>query len=174
MKYRKQKVTSLLKAASKIAVAKPSSEQSIDRAIEITRQAGINIVGNFIFGLPEDNHDTIRETFQMAKEYLFEYGNFYAAMAYPGTELHTQAVKDGVKLPDTWAGYGQYSEDCLPLSTAHLTSAEVLKFRDEAFEEYHRYPAYREMMRKKFGQQSLDYIDEILKIKLRRKILEPA
>ena len=40
------------------------------------------------------------------------------------------------------------------------------------FMEYHTYWPYREMVVKRFGQQALDYIDQILKIKLPRKLLE--
>ncbi len=156
------------------AVDKGSSQAVIDRAIEMTRQADINIVGNFIFGLPEDTHETMQKTFDMAKQYLFEYANFYAAMAYPGTELHEQAKKDGIQLPKTWKGYGQYSEEALPMSTKYLTSAEVLRFRDNAFVEYTSDPAYLALVRKKFGEPAVDFINGLLKIKLRRKLLEPA
>lgn len=156
------------------AVDKGSSQAAIDRAIELTRQAGINIVGNFIFGLPEDTQETMQKTYDMAKTYLFEYANFYAAMAYPGTELHEQAKKEGIKLPDTWKGYGQYSEDALPMSTKYLTPAEVLRFRDRAFIEYTSDPAYLGLVRKKFGDPAVDFIQNLLKIKLRRKLLEPA
>jgi radical SAM superfamily enzyme YgiQ (UPF0313 family) len=156
------------------AVDKGSSQAVIDRAIEMTRQAGINIVGNFIFGLPEDSHETMQKTFDMAKQYLFEYANFYAAMAYPGTELHEQAKKEGILLPKTWKGYGQYSEEALPMSTKYLTSAEVLRFRDNAFVEYTSDPAYLALVRQKFGDPAVDFINGLLKIKLRRKLLEPA
>jgi len=156
------------------AVDKGSSQAVIDRAIEMTRQADINIVGNFIFGLPEDSHETMQKTFDMAKQYLFEYANFYAAMAYPGTELHEQAKKDGIQLPKTWKGYGQYSEEALPMSTKYLTSAEVLRFRDNAFVEYTSDPAYLALVRKRFGEPAVDFINGLLKIKLRRKLLEPA
>jgi len=156
------------------AVDKGSSQATIDRAIEMTRQADIHIVGNFIFGLPEDTHETMQKTFDMAKTYLFEYANFYAAMAYPGTELHEQAKKEGVELPKTWKGYGQYSEEALPMSTKHLTSADVLRYRDNAFVEYTSSPAYLALVRKKFGEPAVDFLNGLLKIKLRRKLLEPA
>jgi len=154
------------------AVDKGSSAAVIDRAIEMTRQAGIHIVGNFIFGLPEDDAASMRQTLDMAKGYNFEYANFYAAMAYPGTELHEFAKREGIRLPETWGGYGQYSEDALPMSTRHLTPAEVLRFRDEAFVEYNTNPRYLEMMRRDFGQPVVDFIGELLKVKLRRKLLE--
>jgi anaerobic magnesium-protoporphyrin IX monomethyl ester cyclase len=156
------------------AVDKGSSQAVIDRAIEMTKQADINIVGNFIFGLPEDTHETMQKTFDMAKTYLFEYANFYAAMAYPGTELHEQAKKEGIRLPTSWKGYGQYSEEALPMSTKYLTPAEVLRFRDNAFVEWTSAPAYLALVRKKFGEPAVDFIHGLLKIKLRRKLLEPA
>jgi radical SAM superfamily enzyme YgiQ (UPF0313 family) len=156
------------------AVEKASSEESIDRAIERTQQAGIHIVGNFIFGLPEDDLGTLRETLDMAKKYNFEYANFYAAMAYPGTELHRRAVEQGMKLPDTWSGYGHYSEDALPMSTRFLTPAQVLRFRDEAFVEYNDRPEYLDMIERKFGRETVDCIRELLTIKLRRKLYPVA
>ncbi len=156
------------------AVDKGSSQAVIDRAIEMTRQADINIVGNFIFGLPEDTHETMKKTFEMAKTYMFEYANFYAAMAYPGTELHEQAKKEGIRLPTSWKGYGQYSEEALPMSTKYLTPAEVLRFRDNAFVEWTSNPAYLALVRKKFGEPAVDFIQGLLKIKLRRKLLESA
>ncbi|HLY74274.1 MAG TPA: radical SAM protein [Planctomycetota bacterium] len=156
------------------AVDKGSSQASIDRAIELTRQAGIHIVGNFIFGLPEDTHDTMRKTFEMAKKYLFEYANFYSAMAYPGTELHEQAKKEGILLPTSWKGYGQYSEEALPMSTKHLSPAEVLAFRDRAFVEYTSDPAYLDLVRRRFGEPAVDFLRGLLKIKLRRRLLETA
>jgi len=156
------------------AVDKGSSQASIDRAIEMTRAADINIVGNFIFGLPEDTQETMQKTFDMAKKYLFEYANFYSAMAYPGTELHEQAKKEGMKLPTTWKGYGQYSEDALPMSTRHLSSAQVLGFRDRAFIDYTSDPRYLDLVRRRFGEAAVNFLKGLLQIQLRRRLLESA
>jgi len=154
------------------AVEKASSVESIDGAIERARTAGINIGANFIFGLPEDDLASMQATLDMAKDYNFEFANFYAAMAYPGTELQEQAEKAGQKLPSTWGGYGQYSEDALPLSTQHLSSEDVLRFRDRAFIEYNSGPRYRELIRRKFGSAAEDFLDKLMEIRLRRKLLE--
>lgn len=154
------------------AVEKPSSAESIDLAIERTREAGIHIGANFIFGLPEDDLGSMRATLDMAKDYNFEFANFYAAMAYPGTELHEYAKKEGIRLPSTWGGFGQYSEDALPMSTRHLSPNEVLRFRDEAFVEYNTSPRYRELLGRKFGPPAGEFLDRLLEIKLRRKLLE--
>jgi radical SAM superfamily enzyme YgiQ (UPF0313 family) len=155
-------------------VSKSSNQSVIDRAIDMTREAGIHIVGNFIFGLPEDTHETMRQSLDMAKAYNFEYANFYSAMAYPGTALHEQALREGIPLPESWSGYGQYSEDALPLRTRHLSAAEVLRFRDDAFVEYNSSPRYQQLVERKFGSDAVAWLRELVKVRLPRKLLDGA
>ncbi len=150
-------------------VAKKFNQDKIKKAVEMARAAGIYVLGNFIFGLPDDDFETMGETLKMAMEFNFEYANFYVAMAYPGSKLYEDAVARGLKLPDTWQGYSQFSEDCLPLPTKYLTAAEVLSFRDEAFIKYHLNTRYLEMMENTFGKETADHIRDMCKIKLRRK-----
>ena len=158
-------------ASSKVrgGVAKKTEEEMTRKAIEMTRDAGIYILANFIFGLPDDDLETMQATLDMAREYNFEYVNFYMAMAYPGSQLYRDAIKNDVRLPDTWHGYGQFSEDALPLPTRYLSPAEVIRFRDNAFRDYFSSPRYLEMIRRKFGQEVVDHIGDMLKNKIRRK-----
>ena len=153
------------------AVSKRIAQEKIQRAVDMTRAAGIHIIGNFIFGLPEDDFETMQETLNMAKEFNFEYVNFYTAMAYPGSQLYEDAVKQGIKLPETWHGYSQYSEDTLPLPTKYLSAADVLRFRDNAFKEYYRNHKYIEKIREKFGPKVVEHIEEMLKHEIRRKFV---
>jgi len=147
-------------------------QNDIRKALEMTRAAGIYIGGNFIFGLPDDDLETMQETLDMAKELNCEYTNFYVAMAYPGSQLYEEAVRNNIKLPDTWLGYAQFSEETYPLPTKYLSSADVLRFRDRAFEEFYSSPRYLEMVREKFGEDTVAHIKEMLKRKLHRKLLE--
>ena len=101
-------------------------------------------------------------------------GNFYSAMAYPGSPLHGQAKKAGWKLPECYAGYSQHSYECQPLPTNHLSANQVLAFRDEAWMKYHTNPAFLNLLKEKFGQVAVDETLKSTKIKLKRKILEEA
>ncbi len=155
-------------------VAKKFEQDTITRAVEMTRAAGIYIIGNFIFGLPDDNLETMRETLDMAKEFNFEYANFYMAMAYPGSQLYEDAIKRRIKLPEAWHGYSQYAEEALPLPTKYLSVGDVLRFRDNAFKEYFSNPKYLEMVREKFGSKVVEYIKDMLKHEISRKFIEPG
>jgi len=146
-------------------------QDKIKKAIEMTKAAGIYIIGNFIFGLPDDDLETMQETLNMAKEFNFEYVNFYTTMAYPGSQLYEDALQKGIKLPEKWSGYSQYSRDTLPLPTKHLLSAEVLRFRDNAFKEYYKNPKYIKMIKEKFGPKVVEHINEMLKHEIYRKFV---
>jgi len=144
----------------------------IKKAIEMTRAAGIYVNAAFIFGLPDDDLDTMRQTLDLAKGLNCDWVNFYVAMAYPGSQLYEDAVQQNIKLPETWLGYGQYNEETFPLPTKYLSRADVIRFRDRAFEEFYSSPKYIEMITQKFGQDTAEHIKEMLKHKLRRKLLE--
>ncbi len=150
-------------------VLKGTDLSIIEEAINMTREAGIYIVGNFIFGLPGDNIQTMQETLDMAIKFDFEYANFYSLMAYPGTKLYEEAIKSGKRLPSKWYGYGQFTDETLPLSTKFLSGADVLKFRDKAFHKYYSYPKYIESIAEKFGPEVVSLNQEILRHKIYRK-----
>lgn len=138
------------------------------RAIQDT---GINVIGNYIFGLPDDTMESMNATLDLAKGLNCEFANFYAAMAYPGSKLYKDAVVNGARLPQRWSGYSQHSYDCLPMATATLSSEEVLQFRDEAFREYFSREEYLRMLSKKFGNGAIRQVEAMLKVPLRREIL---
>lgn len=141
--------------------------------LEIVRkiqQADIYVIGNYIFGLPDDTHQSMQETLDLAIEANCEFANFYSAMAYPGSSLYRMAVEKGWELPESWIGYSQHSFECKPLRTETLSAAEVLKFRDEAFMKYFSNPKYLDMVQKKFGDGVEQHIREMTKIRLKRAL----
>jgi radical SAM superfamily enzyme YgiQ (UPF0313 family) len=132
------------------------------------RNAGINIIGNYIFGLPEDTAETMQRTLDLALDLKCEFANFYSAMAYPGSPLYEQALRLGWPLPDAWSGYSQHSVDTLPLPTRHVSAGEVLKFRDHAFNVYFTYEPYLALVRNRFGDDTVAHIREMTAHRLRR------
>ena len=143
--------------------------------IDVVREiqgAGINVIGNFIFGLPDDDEATMRQTLDLATQLNCEFANFYCAMAYPGSRLYMMAVEKGWDLPRTWSGFSQHSYDCLPLHTEKLSAAQVLRFRDNAFDRYFTNQRYLDMVTEKFGADTRSHIERMTGHKLRRQILD--
>ena len=147
-------------------------ENDILKVVRHIQDNGIRVIGNYIFGLPDDNHDTMRQTLDLAKELNCEFGNFYSAMAYPGSRLYEIAVKEKWELPGEWHGFSQHSYETLPLPTKHISAAEVLRFRDDAFHEYFGNPEYLAMVERTFGKKVCDHVKAMSQKRLKRRILE--
>jgi radical SAM superfamily enzyme YgiQ (UPF0313 family) len=146
--------------------------EDIVTVVRDIQKAGINVIGNYIFGLPDDTAETMRETLELAKEVNCEFANFYSAMAYPGSQLYDLAVAQGWELPESWSGFSQHSYDCQPLPTEFVSAAEVLKFRDDGFHEYFANPRYLDMVTQRFGWDTRRHIEEMAVHRLRRRLLE--
>jgi anaerobic magnesium-protoporphyrin IX monomethyl ester cyclase len=144
-------------------------QDDIFRIVEQVRSEGINIIGNYIFGLPEDDLNTMQETLDMALELNCEFANFYSAMAYPGSELYQIALAEGWALPEYWSGYSQHATDTLPLPTRYLSASEVLRFRDNAFQTYFTHQTYLDMIERRFGPETVAHIGEMTSFKLERQ-----
>jgi hypothetical protein len=81
------------------------------------------------------------------------------------------ALKEGWQLPESWSGYSQHSVDTLPLRTKYLSAAEVLRFRDQAFQIYFNSPRYLDMITQKFGPETTAHIREMASHSLERQLL---
>lgn len=141
----------------------------VDAVVGMTYDAGLYVCANFIFGLPDDDHESMRQTLDLALAINAEWANFYSAMAFPGSELYQQAIKEDWPLPETWQGYSQYAYETLPLPTKYLSGADVLRFRDHAFQVYFNSPQYLDMITGKFGPETAQHIQEMASYKLVRK-----
>lgn len=117
-------------------------------AREMTRDANISIIGNFMFGLPGDDRE---RTFHMAMTLQCEYVNFYVALPYPGSQWY-ESLKDK---PTDWSSYSQFAKNM-------CADPKVVKFRDRAFRQYFTNPDYQVMIKEKFGQQAVEHIRSML------------
>ena len=147
-------------------------EVNIREICKTIKNADINIISNYIFGFPEDDMETMRQTLDLALELNTEMANMYPCMALPGSPMFHEAKENNWKLPDSYEGYAFLSYDSQPLPTKHLSSKEVLKFRDEAWQEYFKSPKYLDLVEKRFGIQQRKNVEEMASIQLKRKILE--
>ena len=151
---------------------KAFSQDDIITIVREIQTAGIFVIGNFIFGLPDDDLDTMKQTLDLSLELNCEFVNFYSAMAYPGSPLYTQAVLKDLPLPENWSGFSQHSYDCTPLPTDHITAAEVLEFRDQAFQTYFSNTRYLDMVTQVFGRDTRNHVEDMAQHRLKRKLLE--
>ncbi len=144
----------------------------IKRVVDQVQNSGIEVMANYIFGLPGDTLESMRKTLDFSKELCTAGWNAYGAMALPGSQLYKDALNNNLELPKSYEGYSFHSYETLPLGNKNLSPAEVLKFRDMACLEYHSNPDFLRKINDKFGKKAVENIKEMLEIKLKRKIYE--
>lgn len=142
----------------------------VEDVINQVHKADIEVMANYIYGLPGDNKESINKTFELSKNLNTLGWNTYAAMALPGSQLYKEAIKNNIKLPDNYEGYSFHSFNTQPLPTENLSASEILKIRDENFIKYHNHAPFLKKIKLKFGENAVKNIKEMTKVNLKRKI----
>lgn len=150
------------------------NNSDIERIVKKVRDLGFYVGANYIFGLPDDDMNSMEQTLDLALRINSEWANFYSAMAYPGSQLYLLAKKKKWKLPDDnngpgWIGYSQHSYETLPLPTEKIKGSKVLDFRDKAFNVYFNSNNYLSMIKKTFGSNTVKHLEKMTKHKIDRK-----
>ncbi|MBF0162335.1 MAG: radical SAM protein [Magnetococcales bacterium] len=151
---------------------KSMGNSEITQAVQRIQKAGIHVLGNYMFGLPDDTPARMQDTLDLATELNCEFANFYSAMAYPGSQLYQTALQEKRALPKEWSHFSQHAYATMPLANQHCTSAEILAFRDKAWHSYFTNPRYLEMVLGKFGPQVVTEIQQMTRLQLPRQLLE--
>jgi radical SAM superfamily enzyme YgiQ (UPF0313 family) len=146
-------------------------EVNIRQVVQSVRDHDIYVGANYIYGLPDDTFETMQQTLDLALELNTEFANMYPCQALPGSPLYYTAKANGWSLPQNVLGYAFLSYESQPLPTKHLTAAEVLRFRDQAWHKYFSHEPYLALVEKKFGLQERRNVEEMARIRLKRKLL---
>jgi len=143
----------------------------IQDIVKKVHDADIEIIANYLFGLPGDTFESMQKTLDLGLELSTIAWNAYAVMALPGSGLYKEAIEKDFELPDDYTGYSFYSYNTKPLPTEKLLPSEILKFRDQAFTKYHTHKPFLEKIQKKYGKTAVKNIKDMAYIQLKRKIL---
>ena len=130
---------------------KDYSKEQIRRAFQLCRQEGIRTVGTFILGLPEETHETIRETFSFIREIRPDFCSFNVAVPRQGTELRQEAMEFGLASADALAMDQSGTKVSMP--TLGLTQEEVNRYLQEAISMFYLRPSY--LMKRLVGIRSI-------------------
>lgn len=84
--------------------------ERIERAVRLTKAAGIKVVGYFMFGNPGESRSTIEETMQFVADLKLDHAQFTICSPLPGSELFNQYKPEEFDNPVDWSRY-QYLGD---------------------------------------------------------------
>jgi len=104
--------------------------EQIISAVDHCEKIGIETVGTFILGLPEEDHETMAATLRLLKTIKLDYASFNVAVPRMGTPLRDEAIALGMVDKDL-AVMDQSGSD-IAMPSRGLTRAEILGYRRKA------------------------------------------
>jgi anaerobic magnesium-protoporphyrin IX monomethyl ester cyclase len=115
-------------------------------AIRLCDEVGIKSQAFFLFGIPGETQESIRQTIEFAKELGASTTQFAVAIPQPGSPLYEQCVQNNWLLYDDWEDFASCSA---LIETPQLSRQEVEQARVRAYREYYFRPRFilREALR---------------------------
>lgn len=113
--------------------------EQIKNAVKWTKEAGIEIRGSFMLGLPGETPELGRKTIQFAIDLDVDYAQFSVTTPFPGTKLYEDSSKFGTLLQD----FDRYTE-WTPVFIPHgyKNENELKEIHRKAYRRFYLRPSY--------------------------------
>jgi len=79
--------------------------ERVPEVFRATRDAGIEVHGTFMVGLPGETRETVRETIELACSLPMDTVQFSIATPFPGTEFFAECERNGWLVTRDWSHY---------------------------------------------------------------------
>lgn len=94
----------------KKVIKKSQTVDMVREAFKNAKAAGLQTMGFFIFGMPEENEETMNATIELALELDPDLANFMIAAPFPGTRLYDLLEKYGNIFSHDWHDYAIHEQ----------------------------------------------------------------
>ncbi len=104
----------------------------IYKSIEMTKEAGIAIEGNFMIGYPTETKETIEETIELARNLECELTTFSIVTPFPGTQLYDYCKEKNMLKAENWEDYDYFSPGESVIRLKNITDREFAELYRKA------------------------------------------
>ena len=119
-------------------LAKGINKDQVRKAIRIAKDIGLETWGFFIFGLPGDTEESIRDTIDFAIELDPKYAKFVFLKPFPGSEAYYQLDEKGLIDNRDYSQYGPYRPPVHHLEG--VSQARLLELQQQALRRFYLRP----------------------------------
>jgi len=121
-------------------------------AVAAAREAGLQVIGFFMLGVPGETRATLQATIDYARALDVDFAKFTVFAPFPGTEVHGTLLRSGeIEEPEAWERYTSYpTRDCPPNYVPRaLSAADVIRGQRRAYASFYLRPrmALRHLVR---------------------------
>ncbi len=106
-------------------IHKKTTVAQIRKVVNMIHDAGIEVWGYFVFGLPGDTRESLEQNIRCATELPLDIANFAVGAPYPGTPLYKMAKERGWLRAENWEQFDQNWSAILDYGD--LTPADIIQ-----------------------------------------------
>ncbi len=119
------------------SVKKGTTVQQTRKAVQLSHQAGLEVSGHCIIGLPADTPQTIKQTIEFTIELDLDFVQFYCAVPFPGSEMYEQACHNHWINTTDWS---RFEQNFSILDYPHLSAKEIMNLRRLSYRKFYLRP----------------------------------
>lgn len=124
------------------SICKKTTVEQNEYAVRLTKQVGIETIGYFMIGSPNETQQTINDTITFAKKIPLDYAQFAITTPLPGSELYEIWQKTYNKDVD-WNDFRYEGSQNSPVfESQDLSRKDLESFRSKAYREFYIRPSY--------------------------------
>jgi len=111
-------------------------------AVKLTKQAGIKVLGYFIFGIPVESYEEELESIEFAKDLGLDYVQFGSLSPFPGSRLYELAIQNGWYKEARAPAPEEYGERRPLLITDYWNEQRLERILKKAYKRFYFRPGY--------------------------------
>ncbi|MDP3026147.1 MAG: radical SAM protein [Nanoarchaeota archaeon] len=124
------------------SMKKPITPEQIDKAIKLSMEFKINIMGNFIFGDVAETKETAKETLDYWKKNCKGQVKLYFIQPYPGSEIYNHCIEKGIIKDKLDFIKNRINHLTWLNMTNKMNNEEILQLKKEIIEARRKYYKY--------------------------------
>ncbi|MCP3677495.1 MAG: radical SAM protein [Deltaproteobacteria bacterium] len=109
----------------------------IEKAVALTKKAGIEVTGHVIVGYPGETRKEIFSTLKLLKRMDPDYIQVYCSVPFPGAPVYNEAREGGLINTLDWT---RYEQNFSIIDTPELSGSEVMELRDNIIKDFYLNP----------------------------------
>ena len=112
------------------------------RFMRLAREAGIEVLGCFVIGLPGETEETAQQTLRFAMELKTTVLQFAIAMPLPGTEFFKHCQSKGFLKSDKWSDWLESGENCAVMEYPGLSAKRMNYYSSKGMKDFYLRPKF--------------------------------
>ncbi len=123
------------------SIEKEQTVEIVRNAFRVCRKVGMETVGFFMLGLPEEKEEHLQKTIDLAKELNPDFAKFGIFIPLPSTPLYNELKEKGLITLGSWSDLGIH-KGMENWKHPYLSQATIKKYYGRAFREFYLRPGY--------------------------------